>query len=70
MSSKYKTTNFSIKDRNTYVIILIKVLGLLDKPNDMIIYSYNPFFILKDVFIHLPGEFESVGNHSSSLLKR
>ena len=54
MSSKYTTINFPIKGHNTCVITLIKVLGALDKANDIIIHSYSPSFVLNVVFYSSP----------------
>src|SRR6187399_457171 len=43
------TTNFSKNSMNTLFIILMKYAGVLVNPNDITVYSYSPYRVVKAV---------------------
>ena len=49
MSSMNTTTNLSKKSMNTLFIMCMKNAGALVSPNDMTVYSYNPYRVVNAV---------------------
>jgi len=56
ISSKYTIKNFPINGINTYVITLIKVLGVFERPKGMTSNSYKPSLVLNVVFHSSPKQ--------------
>src|SRR3954471_19344273 len=50
ISSMNTTTNLSKNSINTLFIIFMNYAGTLVNPNDITVYSYNPYLVVKAVF--------------------
>src|SRR3954466_7464994 len=51
ISSMNTTTNLSKNSINTLFLIFMKYAGALVNPNDIRVYSYNPYLVVKVVFV-------------------